>query len=210
MHDTLFIHLPAILAAGFREWLLEADRSVFIFIHASASHPSVDWLMKGLRNAFTWIPLYAFMLFWILRNHKKYAWQFLLGTLVVFAITDYSSASIFKPLFQRLRPCYAPELEGMVRDLVGCGGQFGMPSSHASNHFGMAAFWFYTISWMSGRNWGWLWIWAAAIGYAQVYVGKHYPGDILVGALLGTSVGLLLAMLMKRWLQHRKAPAQAG
>lgn len=207
MHDILLIHFITIFPASFTEWLLKTDRALFTFIHATASYPSLDWLMKGLRNALTWIPLYAFVLYWIIRNHKRYAWQFILGTLVVFAITDYSSASIFKPFFQRLRPCYEPGLRSVIRDLVGCGGQFGMPSSHASNHFGMAAFWFYSIRWMDNRSWWWLWIWAAVIGYAQVYVGKHYPGDILAGALLGTSVGLLVAALMKKWLTHHRDPA---
>lgn len=182
--------------------LKELDRELFIFIHAKASSPSFHWFFLLLRNALTWIPLYAFILYWIIRYHKRHAWQFVLITLVAFAITDHTSAAIMKPYFQRLRPCFDPGLDMYVNELVGCGGKYGMPSTHASNHFGLASFWFFSIKWLSNRRWWWLWVWAFAVGYAQVYVGKHYPGDIVVGALLGTLVGWLLSLIFTRWRSH--------
>jgi membrane-associated phospholipid phosphatase len=190
----------AIFLLTFRETLLQLDRELFTFIQTQLSSEKIDWLFIALRNAITWIPLYAFILYWIIKKHRKFAWQFIFLTLVIFAITDFTSASILKPLFMRLRPCFDPELHVNVRDLVGCGGRYGLPSSHASNHFGMASFWFFTISWMSNRKWWWLWLWAFLIGYSQVYVGKHFPGDILLGAMLGTLVGTLFAILFRRWL----------
>jgi undecaprenyl-diphosphatase len=199
------MNLFAIILLTFTEWLLRADRELFIFIHSTASSPYFDWLFMAMRNALTWIPLYAFMLYWIISRHKKYAWQFIFFTLLVFAVTDFTSASIMKPIFLRVRPCFDPELQHVIRDLVGCGGKYGMPSTHASNHFGLASFWFFTITWMHKRKWHWLWLWAFLIGYSQVYVGKHYPGDILVGAILGTVVGTLFALLFKRWMKGRPA-----
>ena len=185
---------------SFIDTLIQLDRELFTFINSVASSPSVDWLFKSLRNALTWIPLYAFVLYWVLSRHRKYAWQFILFTLVVFAVTDFVSASVLKPMFARLRPCHDPVLQPVLRDLVGCGGQYGMPSSHASNHFGLASFWYFTITWMSKRRWWWLWLWAILVCYAQVYVGKHFPGDIIVGAVFGTCVGVLLALLYRTWL----------
>lgn len=185
---------------SFIDTLVHLDRELFTFINSVASSPSVDWLFKSLRNALTWIPLYAFVLYWVLSRHRKYAWQFILFTLVVFAVTDFVSASVLKPMFARLRPCHDPVLQPVLRDLVGCGGQYGMPSSHASNHFGLASFWYFTITWMSKRRWWWLWLWAILVCYAQVYVGKHFPGDIIVGAVFGTCVGILLALLYRTWL----------
>lgn len=182
-----------------QETLLRLDRELFTLIHRTASSPALDWLFLLIRNQFTWIPLYAFMLFWILRNHRPLAWKFILLTLVTFAITDFTSSSILKPLLMRERPCYDEHLKDVIRNLLGCGGRYGLPSSHASNHFGVASFWFFSISWMSGRRWYWLWIWAALICYAQVYVGKHFPGDVLFGAVLGTLTGTLLAKLFKKW-----------
>lgn len=182
-----------------QEWLIRTDRRLFTFVHAEASSPYIDWLMIALRYPALWAPLYAFVLYWIIRFHKRSAWQFIFLTLLCFAITDFTSASLLKPYFSRPRPCYDPGLEPILRNLVGCAGRYGMPSSHASNHFGLAAFWFFSIRSLTGRSWSWLWIWAAAICYAQVYVGKHYPFDVLVGGILGTVVGVALAWVFTRW-----------
>lgn len=179
--------------------LKELDVQAFIFIHATASSENLDWLMLALRNALTWIPLYGFLLYWIIRYRIKYAWQLILASLVVFAITDHVSASVLKPYFGRLRPCHDPALAAYMRGLLNCGGQYGMPSSHASNHFGLASFWYLTLTMLSNRKWWWwLWVWAAIICYAQVYVGKHYPGDIVAGAVFGSAVGISLALLFRR------------
>jgi len=182
------------------QWFEAIDKNIFTLIHSDGALPVIDSVMKGLRNAFTWVPLYAFILYWILRHGKKYAWQFILLSLVTFAITDFVSASILKPAFSRIRPCYDPELQDIIRELVACGGQNSFPSSHASNHFGLAAFWFYSIYLIKGKNWHWLWIWALIIGYAQVYVGKHYPIDIIGGGLFGYVVGTFSAIIFERWL----------
>lgn len=179
--------------------LSQFDRELFIFIHAKASSEKIDWLFKTLRASLTWVPLYAFLLYWLLRYHRKQAWQFILLTLVVFGITDHVSAAIMKPFFGRLRPCFEPSLEPYIRGVISCGGKFGMPSTHASNHFSTASFWFFSISWMSNKKWHWLWLWAFLVCYAQVYVGKHYPGDVLVGAIFGTLVGFVVALVFKRW-----------
>ncbi len=188
------------------EMLEEFDKQLFLFIHSKMTDPSLDGVMLLLRNAITWIPLYLFMLYWIIRFGKKHAWQFILFTVIVFAITDYVSASLLKPLIGRLRPCWNPDLQPYLRNIVGCGGQYGMPSSHAANHFGIAAFWFWSIRLIKGQKWYWLWAWAIAICYAQVYVGKHYPFDILVGALLGYTTGTLFARIFEIWQFAPKTP----
>lgn len=184
-----------------RETLLQLDRELFTFIHRTASSPAIDWFFLALRHEFTWIPLYAFMLFWIYKKHRAILWKFVFLTLVTFAITDFTSSSIFKPILMRERPCYDEHLKDVIRNIIGCGGRYGLPSSHASNHFGIASFWFLSISWMSNRKWYWLWIWAFLICYAQVYVGKHFPGDVIFGAIFGSMVGALIAMLFKRWVR---------
>jgi membrane-associated phospholipid phosphatase len=187
---------------GIWEWIINVDKELFTLIHVEGAVTFLDGFMKLLRHQYTWIPLYAFLLYFIIRFGKKQAIPFIVLTVLCFAITDYSSASIFKPMLGRLRPCHDPELMDEIRGLVGCGGPYSFPSSHASNHFGLATFWFLSIHHMVSKKWYWLWFWAFIICYAQIYVGKHYPLDIAGGALLGVVSGFLCYRLFDRWTSN--------
>lgn len=178
--------------------LVAADKALFYLINNKLSVSSLDNVMLLLRQAYTWIPLYLFFLLFFWFNCRKYFFSIVVLSLFTFAVTDYSSAAILKPFFGRLRPCHDPTIQSTLNNLVGCGGMYGMPSSHASNHFGLATFWFMIIQQTVGRKWFWLWVWAAIICYAQVYVGVHFPGDILVGAILGSLVGLGTGTIFKK------------
>jgi len=182
------------------EWLINVDKELFTIINVDGSVGFLDGFMKLMRHQYTWIPLYAFLLFFIFKAAGKQAWQFIALTLLCFAITDYTSASIIKPMLGRLRPCHDPELLDEVRMLVGCGGPYSFPSSHASNHFGLATFWYLAINRVTRHRWLWLWFWAGLVCYAQIYVGKHYPLDIAGGALLGFLAGSLCYALFDKWI----------
>ena len=174
------------------------DKVLFMLIHNDSDHDILDKVIPYLRNAATWIPLYLFMLIFAVKTAKEKVWQFVLLTLLTFACTDIISASLLKPLFSRIRPCYDAELSGMIRNIINCGGMYSLPSSHATNHFGLAFFWYKAIFIMTGKRWGWLWVWAAIVGYAQVYVGKHYPMDIVAGAILGCLIASVMAGLFEK------------
>ncbi|MDP4150999.1 MAG: phosphatase PAP2 family protein [Bacteroidota bacterium] len=171
-------------------WLDHLDKLLFVLIQHDSDHPVLDRIMPVLRDPYTWIPLYALLLYYGIRKGRKKAWIFIMLSLLTFAITDSVSAQLLKPLFERPRPCYEPELSTLLRGLVDCGGLYSMPSSHAANHVGLAAFWYFSIRTMTGKRWTWLWFWAGAIGYAQVYVGKHYPLDIVAGSIFGLLTGI--------------------
>lgn len=180
--------------------LLELDTALFYRIQ-SGNHVILDQVMLLLRNPPIWIPLYMFMLWWCYRQLKpSIAIAFIVGTLLCFGLADFSSSSLFKPLIERPRPCAVPSMEPYVRELVGCGGVYGFPSSHAANHFALASFWYWAIFIVKGRRWNWLFIWALAICYAQVYVGKHYPLDVLAGGFLGLVIGTSMAKLFEWWI----------
>ncbi len=181
------------------KWLDTVDKQLFTFIHHGLANGFFDVAMPFLRNPLTWIPLYAFLLFWLLRYHIKYAIKFILLSVATVGFTDYVAASVIKPLVGRLRPCHAPDLQPIIRHVVDCGGQLSFPSNHASNHFGMAAFWFFAILSMTGKKWYWLWFWAALICFAQVYVGVHYPFDVTAGAIFGSAAGVSSAWIFKKW-----------
>lgn len=182
----------------FFEWLIALDKSAMGYIHEHLTTSWLDVLMVIARDPKAWIPLYIFIGYWVIKNIKPQALIFILLTLATFAVCDFTSASIFKPLFNRLRPCYDTDMLGVVHSLVGCGGKYSFPSSHAANHFGLATFWFWAIKITTGKSWYWVWLWATLICFAQVYVGKHFPLDIAGGALLGYTTGILLAKVFER------------
>lgn len=187
-------------------WLDNLDRILFVLIQHDTDSVVLDKIMPVIREPLTWIPFYGFMLFYAFRagRRQQKAWAFVILSVVTFAITDSLTAQILKPLFERPRPCHDPELQNYLRGLVDCGGLYSMPSNHAANHFALATFWYFSIRAINGRKWPWLWAWAALICYAQVYVGKHYPGDVLIGAILGALTGWGISRLFVFW-DHRQA-----
>ena len=189
----------------FWHWLEQTDKQLFSLINFYGSVPVLDLPMRAMRHAYTWIPLYVFMLYWTIRYARKYAWQFALFTILSFACTDYISSAVLKPLIGRTRPCYDPSVQSVIHKLESCGGVYSMPSSHASNHFGLATFWFCAIFYITGKRWNWLFGWAFLIGYAQIYVGKHFPLDILAGAGFGSLMGYLLASIFYSWQFRRSS-----
>jgi undecaprenyl-diphosphatase len=185
-------------------WLDHLDKALFVLIQHDSDSPLLDKIMPVLRDPLIWIPFYAFMLYYAIRQGKDKAWPFIILTLLTFTFTDSITAQLLKPLFERPRPCHDPELQPFMRGLVDCGGLYSMPSNHAANHFGLATFWYFTIREMNGRKWSWLWIWAAVICYAQIYVGKHYPFDILAGAVFGVLTGLVTFRLFVYWESRQR------
>ena len=179
------------------KWLDTLDKNLFIIVQNDSDHIILDKLMPILRTPTTWIPLYIYMFYFALVKIRTKSWLFILLTIITFALTDSISSQILKPLFERPRPCYDEKLSTVIRTLVGCGGLYSFPSSHAANHFGLAAFWYWSILSTTYKKWNWLWLWAFAISYAQVYVGKHYPFDVVAGALLGFLIGSLMARVFK-------------
>jgi undecaprenyl-diphosphatase len=189
-------------AMNIASWIPDADRSLFYLINKKLSFSFLNEIMLLLREAYTWIPVYLFFLIFFSVNCKKYLVPIVLLTVLTFTITDFVSASILKPFIGRLRPCQDPAIKFEINNIAGCGGIYSMPSSHASNHFGLSAFWFMIVNHTLGKKWFWLWLWAFVIGYAQVYVGVHYPGDILIGAIFGVGTASFTGYLFKRWTKE--------
>jgi undecaprenyl-diphosphatase len=183
------------------DWLDHIDKIAFTFIHRDLSARWLDPFMLLLRNQYTWVPIYIYMLYWAYRLERPTGIKFVCLTLLCFAITDYTSGTILKYYFERLRPCFDEDMTTVIRGIIGCGGKYSFPSSHASNHFGLATFWYFSILYTKKQKWHWLWLWAFMICYAQVYVGKHFPFDIAGGAVLGIFTGLIVFKLFEAWVK---------
>jgi undecaprenyl-diphosphatase len=176
--------------------LVQFDRDLFFAINNGLSNGFFDWLMPILRDRYTWVLLYLFIIVFSIKNYGKQGFIMILFLAMTFGISDFISSSIIKPNVQRLRPCNEPEIKTKVNNLVDCGTGYSFPSSHATNHFAIAVF----LIMMFYHKWKVILpigiLWAASISFAQIYVGVHYPIDILTGGLLGSSIGLGMSKIL--------------
>jgi undecaprenyl-diphosphatase len=181
------------------EALNNIDTKLFLAINGSHSG-FWDQVMWHISGKLQWIPLYLFIAGLIIYRFRVKAVWIILATILVITLCDQASVHLFKNVFERLRPCHQPALEGMVhlvRDH--CGGRYGFLSSHAANTFGLAVF---TALFIRNRWYrAGMIFWAALVAYSRVYLGVHYPGDVLAGAILGALIArgvYLLATSVKR------------
>lgn len=145
--------------------------------------------------------LYFFLLIFILINFGRKAIPWILCFIVIVTLSDQISSHLLKPMVSRPRPCHDPLLLDKIRLLLhNCSDNPSFTSSHASNHFAMAVFIFLTLQ-PYLKKWSYLFFfWAATIGYGQVYIGVHYPTDVIGGALLGTCIGYFFAFQFNKRL----------
>lgn len=178
--------------------LQQFDTELFLKIHRGLSNEFFDWLMPLMRNRFFWSPLYLFIIVFCIKQFKKQGYYIICMLLVTFAMGDLIASRIIKPYVARIRPCNEVSLTNEIIHRVPCGSGYSFPSSHATNHFGIAVFLiclFYT-RWKPILPLGLAW--AFIISFAQIYVGVHYPIDTFAGALLGTCIGLFTYYLYKK------------
>ena len=180
------------------ETILHLDESLFFFINQDGQFALLDTLLPLVRNKLVWIPFYIFVFSFLLINLGKKGLIIVLFAIGTVAFSDMLSSKVIKPLVQRERPCNDGALRNNVRLLVSCGGGYSFTSSHAINHFGLAIFLMVMLGEMLRKKKWWLFLWAALIAYAQVYVGVHYPFDVLAGACLGILIGYSFGKLCSR------------
>lgn len=174
------------------EALSTIDSDLFLFLNGLHA----DWMdgvMVLITQMWVWLPLYLLLIYWTVKQYGKRCWWIFLAVALVVLCSDQLSAHVCKPLFQRLRPCYNTDLQGLIHLPKGmAGGQYGFVSSHATNTFAIAAF----LTAALRKKYKWmgiaLYLWAFISSYSRIYIGYHYPGDILCGAVLGILVGLTL------------------
>lgn len=178
--------------------LLEYDREIFLYLNGLHT-PWLDPIMLFITETLSWLPLHLFLLYLIFKDHQKKGWLVLIGLVITILLADQVTSTLMKPYFARFRPSHEPSLQSLVHVVNGYrGGKFGFASSHAANTFGTATFLFLLF----GKTRKWivmLFLWAALVTYSRIYLGVHYPGDILAGGLVGM-LSAVAGFWIYRWL----------
>ncbi|QYJ68582.1 phosphatase PAP2 family protein [Flavobacterium litorale] len=182
--------------------LLQLDRDVFIFLNSLGSE-KWDALWMFLTKQFNWIPVFLIIFYF---TFKELKWRHALLAIVIIAllitITDQST-NFFKHYFERLRPCNAPDLEGIVR-AVKQRSSFSFFSGHASNSMA-SAFFLYTILKPYVKHIWIIFLWPLVFAYSRIYLGLHYPLDILTGYVWGILMASVVLVLY-RYLRKKYFP----
>jgi len=180
--------------------LEKADQALFELINGQWTMPFFDVLMPWMRTSEHWFLFYLVLVGYIFYRWGWKAWKWLLTVGITIALTDQVSSFIFKPFIHRLRPCADPAMLTQVKLLIPtCPSSFSFTSSHAANHFSLAMFVFMTLQPLFKKYTYLFFVWAGIISYAQIYVGVHYPLDILAGTLIGLIMGYTGARLYLKW-----------
>lgn len=182
------------------EWLDTIDQHIFLWLNNFHS-PFWDKIMWFISGKEEWIPLYLIILFFLVYKYKWRSLYILAGAAFVILLADRISVEVFKEVVKRPRPTHNLEINHLIHTVDNYfGGQYGFVSSHAANSFGLAVY----LSYVFQKKWvTWSFIfWALLISYSRIYLGVHYPGDILGGALLGAACGTLSYFLLQ-YLNYR-------
>ncbi|HNP24086.1 MAG TPA: phosphatase PAP2 family protein [Panacibacter sp.] len=175
------------------------DQYLFLKVNGEWTNHFLDSVFPWWRDSNTWLPFYLFIFLLAVVNFGWRIWPWVVCFIITVTLTDQVSSGILKNWINRPRPCNDEVLMYQVRLLLSyCPGNGSFTSSHATNHFGMACFLYFTLR-PYVKKWGYLFFfWAATISYGQVYVGIHYPFDVICGAILGSSIGCITASIFNR------------
>jgi len=188
------------------EFLNHIDHTLFLFFNGIHS-PFFDSVMFKLTKGMVWTPLFLFLLYLVIRQYRWQTLWVLAFVAVMFLASDQLS-NLFKEWICRLRPSHEP---GLAVHLVNAykGGTYGFYSGHASNTFSLAVF----LTLVLGNRYCWIafvvFPWALIMCYTRIYLGVHFPGDILAGMIAGSAIGYFFGRLCQFFLYKKRENVKA-
>lgn len=183
--------------------LEEVDRALLLAINRAHS-PALDAVMVFASNRNVWFPAYVLLIAGLIYLFRRRALLLLPLLIGAVALADRITSGFFKPFFARPRPCHAPGLARLLHLPDGCGGQFGFLSSHAANSIALAVF--LALLLPAGRFRAAKWVvfgWAGLLSFSRIYLGAHYPSDVLGGAAVGALLAWGAAVAYQRLAPRR-------
>ena len=188
------------------EEIILEDKQAMIFLNNLGSSTfDPFWILVS--EKWFWIPLYVIFLYFLYKTFNKKSLFYILLFVALGITASDQIANIFKFGFERLRPCHDPSLEGLLRE-VKCGGKFGFYSAHSSNSFFVATYLTILLGKKIKQLPYFLFVWAAIVAYSRVYLGMHFPGDIIVGAIMGILLALFFGTLAKKVIRKSEVTTQ--
>ncbi len=179
------------------DWLINLDTDLFLWLNSHHS-PFWDQIMWFVSGKIEWVPFYLVLLGYIIHRYKWQSISIVVAVILTITLADQLAVKAFKDVFERLRPSHNAEIQHLIHIVNGYrGGAYGFVSNHAANSFALAVF----MSLLIRKR---LFIiivllWASLVSYSRIYLGVHYPGDILGGALLGSLSAWLVYYLFNRF-----------
>lgn len=179
------------------EFLLELDKQAFLFLNG-LHNGFFDFVMWWFSDKMIWVPFYLFLIYLFVR---KFGWEsvaILLSLAILITLSDQISV-IIKNGFERFRPSHNLDIQDQIRNLNGyLGGNYGFVSSHASNSFALVFFVVKILKPKRNIFTSLLYTWAFLVSYSRIYLGVHYPGDIIGGAILGVALAWIIVNIYNR------------
>lgn len=177
-------------------YLIELDEKIFLFLNSFHSS-FFDKIMWHISGKVEWVPLYLLILFYLIKTYRIKSIYFIVIIILLITLSDQLSVILFKNTIKRLRPCHEPSIMNLVHIVNNhCGGMYGFISNHAANSFALAMY----ISFLFSKRIFkvLIFIWAILVAYSRIYLGVHYPGDVIGGAIFGMLLAYLLWYLTDR------------
>ncbi|MBG40191.1 MAG: phosphatase PAP2 family protein [Flavobacteriales bacterium] len=183
--------------------IIELDKELFIYLNKSESITDFFWIFITDRKVM--FVMLLSLIIYLLYKYESNSYKLTIFLIIItFISTDLIHNHCFKEVFQRLRPCWDPEISEKCRVLVEKGGEYGFVSGHAANFFGIMSIIFFRLPNIKTLIKFIFFIWGLLICYSRIHVGKHYPLDVFFGAILGLILAYLIHKITKLFLSQKK------